>query len=808
MAVAGAGKNSFQDESPASSSSFSPFNIFILSSFRSIFVRASPLETINEVISGIAALTRFPAGELRLQDESGHELPGDCPIGLCGLDENSISLRLAYPLLATKHSGACAAANELVSFVTILLSTGKIKIPGFLNIFTNLFRKFLDMTPTVREEDIVGHLHAFIFSGAHTALGMLWQSPVIIHRHFALYGLNLFLELNRIKFPQSFDFYYLPVLLELADEFMRMAGRENPLYLQCRKAVGDLLCSKNWRFSGHSNMENMVPALYPFVVDLVEEITMSLSTESTSPPPIHQLCCFLKQMRREFKDRAAAGAHPFLQTEQAERVWFLYFYRALKKLKNKLFHCLGKIETFMAEKAEGEVKFLLRQRMNILDVLFCFHKLCKIFDPKYGFVSSLIFARRSPLNALIRHADKSHTYYWLLQYKEALDFEVKVRLLMMLFADTNEGGYRALYLFINRLHLLSDSFIQIGQVNAMELHAELSVLFKDEEGTGHGVTREWFYLLCQEIFSPKMKLFSPCETDRRRFFPNPTSPCDRTQLEYYRFAGRFVALALRHEFQIGVTFDRIFFNQLADKGIDLEDVQDADPALYMSCKKLLEMDDEFLDSDALGLTFVRETEDLGCRKMIPLCPRGEEIVVNSRNKEEFVSFLIESYYVESIDQKIHYFREGFMDLFSNIKFENLFFQSLNLEDFDRMLRGSEEKINIDDWKNHTVYCDYEAEDQQIISFWKIVEGMQEEQRRLLLQFWISIRFLPVGGFCNLPQKLYIFNSFEKEEDNWPLPTSQTCFHQLQLPPYPSMSIMHQKLHFITQEHVSCTFGLY
>ncbi|KAK8957761.1 E3 ubiquitin-protein ligase UPL5 [Platanthera zijinensis] len=768
MAVAGAGKNSFQDESPASFSSFSPFNIYILTSFRSIFVKASPLETINKVISGIAALTRFPAGELRLQDESGHDLPGDCPIGLCGLDENNISLRLAYPLLATKHSGACAAANELVSFVTKLLSTGKIKIPGFLDIFTNLFRKFVDMTPTEREEDIVGHLHAFIFSGAHTALGMLWQSPVIIHRHFALYGLNLFLELNRKKFPQRFDFYYLPVLLELADEFVRIAGRENPLYLQCRKAVGDLLCSKNWRFSGHSNTENMVPALYPFVVDLVEEITMSLSTES----------------------------------------WFLYFYRALKKLKNKLFHCLGKIETFMAEKAEGEVRFLLRQRMNILDVLFCFHKLCKIFDPKYGFVSSLIFARRLPVNALIRHADKSHAYYWLLQYKEALDFEVKERLLMMLFADTEEGGYRYYYLFINRLHLLSDSFIQIGQVNATELHAELSVVFKDEEGTGHGVTREWFYLLCREIFSPKMKLFSPCEIDRRRFFPNPTSPFDRTQLEHYRFAGRFVALALRHEFQLGVTFDRIFFNQLAHKGIDLEDVQDADPALYMSCKKLLEMDEEFLDSDALGLTFVRETEHLGYRKMIPLCPRGEEIVVNSRNKKEFVSFLIKSYYVESIDQKIHYFREGFMDLFSNIKFENLFFQSLNLEDFDRMLRGSEEKINMNDWKNHTVYCGYKAEDQQIISFWKIVDGMQEEQRRILLQFWTSIRFLPVGGFCNLPQKLYICNSFAKEEDNWSLPTSQTCFHQLQLPPYPSMSIMRQKLHLITQEHVSCTFGLY
>ncbi|XP_072090003.1 phosphatidate cytidylyltransferase 1-like isoform X2 [Arachis hypogaea] len=76
--------------------------------------------------------------------------------------------------------------------------------------------------------------------------------------------------------------------------------------------------------------------------------------------------------------------------------------------------------------------------------------------------------------------------------------------------------------------------------------------------------------------------------------------------------------------------------QLAGKSVTLEDIQAADPYLYSSCKQILEMDADFIDSDALGLTFVREVDELGHRKVVELCSGGKNLVVNSKNREKFL----------------------------------------------------------------------------------------------------------------------------------------------------------------------------
>lgn len=175
-----------------------------------------------------------------------------------------------------------------------------------------------------------------------------------------------------------------------------------------------------------------------------------------------------------------------------------------------------------------------------------------------------------------------------------------------------------------------------------------------------------------------------------------------------------------HKVQVGITFDRVFFLQLAGKTISLEDIKDADPFLYMSCKRILELDDEILDSDALGLTFVREIEEQGCRRTVEICPGGKEIPVNSRNRKDFVNLLVQSYFVEALSKQINHFLEGFSEMLPNVKLGRLLFQGLDLEDFDRMLGGSEDSINVEDWKAHTEYRGYRAEDQQISWFWKVI----------------------------------------------------------------------------------------
>ena len=197
------------------------------------------------------------------------------------------------------------------------------------------------------------------------------------------------------------------------------------------------------------------------------------------------------------------------------------------------------------------------------------------------------------------------------------------------------------------------------------------------------------------------------------------SKVDPLHLEYFSFAGRVIALALMHKVQVGVVFDRVFFLQLAGMHISLEDIQEADPCLYSSCKKILEMDADFIDSDALGLTFVREVEELGARRVMELCPGGKSIVVNSRNRQEYVNLLIQHRFVTSISEQVYHFSQGFGHILSNSRLQKFFFQSVELEDLDWMLYGSESPICVEGWKAHTEYNGYKENDPQITWFWEV-----------------------------------------------------------------------------------------
>lgn len=218
-------------------------------------------------------------------------------------------------------------------------------------------------------------------------------------------------------------------------------------------------------------------------------------------------------------------------------------------------------------------------------------------------------------------------------------------------------------------------------------------------------------------------------------------------LEYFTFSGRVVALALMHKVQVGIVFDRVFFLQLAGMHVSLEGIRDADPLLYSSWKQILEMDAEFIDSDALGLTFVTEVEELGSRRVVELCPGGKSTVVNSKNREEYVDLLIQHHFVTSITEQVSHFARGFADILSNSGLQKFFFQSLELEDLDWMLYGSESAICVEDWKAHTEYSGYKETDPQISWFWKVsaylvVFLLYLKSKRALFKVYLALFFLP------------------------------------------------------------------
>jgi hypothetical protein len=206
------------------------------------------------------------------------------------------------------------------------------------------------------------------------------------------------------------------------------------------------------------------------------------------------------------------------------------------------------------------------------------------------------------------------------------------------------------------------------------------------------------------------------------FYLFAASKVNSLHLKYFIVSGRIIALALKKKVHVGIVFDRVFFKQLAGNYIiTLEDIRDADPIMYSSCKQILEMDADYIDSDALGLTFSTEVEELGHRELIELCPGGESLVVDSKNREKYVHLLIQNRFVTSISKQVSHFAQGFADILSCSRLE--FFQFLDLEDFDWMLHGSENAISVEDWKAHTKYHGYKENDHQISWLWKVCRIM-------------------------------------------------------------------------------------
>lgn len=159
------------------------------------------------------------------------------------------------------------------------------------------------------------------------------------------------------------------------------------------------------------------------------------------------------------------------------------------------------------------------------------------------------------------------------------------------------------------------------------------------------------------------------------------------------FSGRMIGLALMHKIHVGVFFDRTLFLRLAGRDIKLDDIIDADPSLHASCKKILEMDADLVDSDALGLTFSREVGASTSTKSIELFQGGKDVVVTSTNRCEYIRLLIQDTFMSCTIRQLCNFSAEFGSMFINRALPNVFFESLDVKDFDQMLGGNNGAID-------------------------------------------------------------------------------------------------------------------
>ncbi|OVA14146.1 HECT [Macleaya cordata] len=691
-------------------------------------------------------------------------------------------------------------------------------------------KEFLRMIPRDSRKKSMEHLQLFyIFSGSE-ALARLFNSPIKSYKDIGEESIRLFLKPEIGFLPTRYIQNQCALIVSHICLFLRVTSddlydEDEPLYSSCRETLEYLLKSivfaKRSRYFGNFHPLQIIEIFFPFVRELSVKLLNGLYSIKTSESStclglsfesdIREFAIFSLHMCRAIEDYVRSKGHslPLCLDEKFDEhhpcylfeiKWFGEF--VFDDLLLEINRCMSRMKDNI-NKAKGAWEFN-HEWSYYLYVLKELNTISKLYQGAEEKISSGLRSNQFSLDILFMYSKRSDDHQWLLKYKNVLDFETRRHLMVMtMFPEEEKEDHKKLHkMLIDRSQLLTESFEQIAHANPKSIHNGIFVEFKNEVATGHGVLREWLFLVCQELFNPQNPLFLACPHDRRRFFPNPAK-VDPLHLNYFGFCGQVIALALMHEVQVGIAFDRVFFLQLSGERISLEDIRYADPCLYNSCKKILEMDADFMDSDAMGLTFVKEIEEFGSRKVVELCPGGNTLVVNSKNREEYVHLLIQQCFVKSISEKVSYFTRGFGDILCKRRLQKIFFQSLEHKDLDRMLLGSDKAICVKDWKAHTDYNDYKETDDQICWFWKVVEGMSLEQQRELLFFWTSVKYLPVNGFSGLPSRLYIYKT---SVSHYHLPSSHTCYYRLSLPHYPSLAVMQQHLFLICQEHLGCSFG--
>ncbi|XP_046411227.1 E3 ubiquitin-protein ligase Su(dx) isoform X1 [Neodiprion fabricii] len=345
---------------------------------------------------------------------------------------------------------------------------------------------------------------------------------------------------------------------------------------------------------------------------------------------------------------------------------------------------------------------------------------------------------------------------------------------------------------VTRQTLFEDSYHQIMRLPAYELRRRLYIIFKGEEGLDYGgVSREWFFLLSHEVLNPMYCLFEYANKSNYSLQINPASYVNPDHLQYFKFIGRFIAMALYHGRFIYSGFTMPFYKRMLNKKLIMKDIESIDPEFYNS---LVWIKDNNIDDCGLELYYSVDFEILGQVIHHELKDGGDKIRVVEENKEEYMRLMTEWRMTRGIEEQTKAFLEGFNEV---VPLEWLkYFDERELE---LMLCGMQE-IDVDDWQRNAIYRHYTRSSKQVLWFWQFVRTTDSEKRARLLQFVTGTCRVPVGGFAELmgsngPQRFCI----EKVgKDTW-LPRSHTCFNRLDLPPYKSYDQMVEKLNYAIEE---------
>ncbi|XP_047044511.1 E3 ubiquitin-protein ligase UPL5-like [Lolium rigidum] len=739
---------------------------------RTIVIMARPYDTLGELLGRFAGVGH--RSNLHAVFD-GRQLPPKAPIGELRLPPDALLHLTPYPEAWSLASqiAAAATAQRLVSaetaeFFRNFFGNDRQRMPRLVRYLgiphgapqdvvvaeasrmlvsrdtVLLVRKFLDSASTVHQRQAPHHaemmgeyLDVLLQSGVIGLLVRLYLSNSGKYHNRGKSAILSFLIPDG-RLPLHLEVWSAPVFLQLCRLIASGSthGKNDPIYRDCRGKLANLLSLHGWLTLPEPELprEWLIEQLIPLAQETADEFILYMG-QGTWVPPVFEFRVFFSVLCRKVRVPCAADSSPDG--------------RAGAALSQMAMSLLTSVSGFMASLDSSDrdsTPSSKHQQDAAVDRIWVVLDALDSWSETHGqFAAAMrdtLMAHAAYFNALVlgtsagrsRQDDMARI---VSKHRDILGVEARrhfsMAMLPELDADLSPLDMeRPLEVLIYRSQLLFESLLYISTATRDELHAGLDVEFVNEEAIGDGVAREWVTL---------------------------------------------VTLFLR----------------LSGRPITLEDIADADPSMYASCRKILEMDPDLIDSNALGLTFAREVGAFGSREVIELLPGGRDVPVDSKNRSQYIDLLIQDLFANSTKDQLNHFAEGFRFMLVRPELQRAFFHSLDLEDLDQMLGGRMSTIDVQEWKENTTYRGYSA-----------VASMTAEEQRRLLFFWTSVEYLPFDGFGGSELSMHISKASSKTPDH--LPSSRTCMYRLNLPCYTSFDMTLSRLRMIAQDHVSNSFG--
>ncbi|XP_057655201.1 probable E3 ubiquitin-protein ligase HERC1 isoform X1 [Diorhabda carinulata] len=307
-----------------------------------------------------------------------------------------------------------------------------------------------------------------------------------------------------------------------------------------------------------------------------------------------------------------------------------------------------------------------------------------------------------------------------------------------------------------------------------------------------GVFDDTITEICQEITSGVVPLLIPSPNaindegyNRDKFLLNPQLTSSQN-MSWFKFLGILFGVAIRTRKPLALPIAPMIWKLIVGEPLTVEDLEDTDCMYIQSLRSIRDIHLSGVTKDNFHDIIPLECfEGRSCTgKVVPIVHGGRNIPLTFDNRAQYYEQAVK-FRMQEFDVQIIAIREGMAGIIP------VPLLSLMTAEYMEQLVCGMSQISIAVLKKIVRYRELDENHQLVQWLWNILESFTDNERVLFMRFVSGRSRLP-ANLADLSQRFQVMK-VDKAPNG--LPTAQTCFFQLRLPPYTSQEIMAEKLRY-------------